>query len=416
VGELGDDVAGQIIVGWHGRAGVGVAHDAVAQPGLRLLRGRVGEPGDELQVHPSGAVEADVECVGKVRDMLGHGRGRTDGALREATGLADEPSLLVGLLQRHDEVTAGLLAFVGASVPPAAQAAEPAGERLIRLVELPALVLHLRVDARMGGVELQCLQLTRKVAQPDHAAQTLRVVAVAVRGLHDGLVVAVPDHATFVDRVLERRRMIRPDHDLRRRQRFAEDGVRRLHARRGELRVEPFREHPAELVRVAVERDVEVAAVTAEHRLDDAHRVGVEAGGDHAVDVDRHIPVAGHLHGRGMHPRLVRHMVERPAALAQHQHVGDGLGAGLPAERGGREPDHCGELGLAGQVGAHRLRPFVERVAARQQHGGAAGTQRVDRAFDEVVVQRETRRGAVEQLVVDADVARIGHVADRHVE
>ena len=108
--------------------------------------------------------------------------------------------------------------------------------------------------------------------------------------------------------------------------------------------------------------------------------------------------------------------VERLFASAQNEHVGDGLGAGLAGERRGRQAHCADELGLSREVGAHGLGAFVERVSAGQQHGDAAGPQRVHRAFDEVVVQGEAGCAAVRGPVVEADVARIGHVADGQVE
>ena len=92
--------------------------------------------------------------------------------------------------------------------------------------------------------------------------------------------------------------------------------------------------------------------------------------------------------------------------------------ASVPAwrERRGRQTHHADELGFPREVGAHGLGAFVERVPAGQQHRDAAGAQRVHRAFDEVVVQGEAGRAAVRGPVVEADVARVGHVADGEVE
>mgnify|MGYP000709598807 CR=1 FL=1 len=56
-------VAGEVVLGGHDRNGVGVAYDSVAQAGLGLLDGGVGEARDEFQVDPAGAVETDVQCL-----------------------------------------------------------------------------------------------------------------------------------------------------------------------------------------------------------------------------------------------------------------------------------------------------------------------------------------------------------------
>ena len=142
------------------RAGVGVAYDSVAQAGLGLLDGGVGEARDEFQVDPAGAVEADVQRVVQAVRMVGHGRHGADGPLREAFRLADEPSFFVGLLQRHDEVAAGFLAVVGAPVGAVVQASELAGEPVVCLVEFLAFGLHGGV-VHVGGVEFEALEFAR---------------------------------------------------------------------------------------------------------------------------------------------------------------------------------------------------------------------------------------------------------------
>ena len=346
--------------------------------------------------------------------MVGHGRHGADGPLREAFRLADEPSFFVGLLQCHDEVAAGFLAVVGAPVGAVVQASELAGEPVVCLVEFLAFGLHGGV-VHVGGVEFEALEFARQVAQADHAAQSACLVALAVGGLGDGGAVAVPDHAALVDRVFERGHMVRADDDLRAFGRFHLAQLQRRPAV-GDLHGEQCPEPFADPFRVALEDDVEVAAEPSDHRSDVAHRVRGHVVGDRLVDVDGHVLVAGHGDRRGVDPCLVGRAVERPFALAQHEHVGDGLGAGLAGERRGRQTHHADELGLPREVGAHGLGAFVERVPAGQQHRDAAGAQRVHRAFDEVVVQGEAGCAAVRGPVVEADVARVGHVADGEVE
>ena len=412
--EFRSHVAGEVVLGGHDRAGVGVAYDPVAQAGLGLLDGGVGEARDEFQIDPAGAVEADVQRVVQAVRMVGHGRYGADGPLREAFRLADEPSFFVGLLQRHDEVAAGFLTVVGAEVGAVVQASELAGEPVVCLVEFLAFGLHGGV-VHAGGVEFEALEFARQVAQADHAAQSARLVSLTVGGLGDGGAVAVPDHAARVDRVFERGHMVRADDDLRTFGRFHLAQLQRRPAvgdLHGEHRPEPF----ADLFRVALEDDVEVAAEPADHWSDVAHRVRGHVVGDRLVDVDGHVLVAGHGDRCGVDPCLVGRAVERPFASAQHKHVGDGLGAGLAGERRGRQTHHADELGFPREVGAHGLGAFVERVPAGQQHRDAAGAQRVHRAFDEVVVQGEAGRAAVRGPVVEADVARVGHVADGEVE
>lgn len=411
--EFRPHVAGEVVLGGHDRAGVGVADDPVAQAGLGLLDGGVGEARDEFQVDPAVTVEADVQRVVQTVGMVGHGRHRADGPLREAFRLADEPSFFIRLLQRHDEMAAGFLTVVGAAVGAVAQSSELAGEPVVCLVEFLAFGLHGWV-VHAGGVQFEALEFSRQVAQADHAAQSARPVSLTVGGLGDGGAVAVPDHAARVDRVLERGHMIRADDDLRAFVRFRP--AQRQRSSVGDLRGEQFAEPVADLFRVALEDDVEVAAEPSDHRSDVAHRVPGHVVGDRLVDVDGHVPVSGHGDRRGVDPRLVGRAVERPFASAQHKHVGDGLGAGLTGERRGRQTHHADELGLPRDVGAHGLGTFVERVPAGQQHCDAAGAQRVHRAFDEVVVQGEAGRAAVRGPVVEADVARVGHVADGEVE
>ena len=209
--------------------------------------------------------------------------------------------------------------------------------------------------------------------------------------------------------------MVRADDDLRAFGRFHLAQLQRRPAV-GDLHGEQCPEPFADPFRVALEDDVEVAAEPSDHRSDVAHRVRGHVVGDRLVDVDGHVLVAGHGDRRGVDPCLVGRMVERPFASAQHEHVGDGLGAGLAGERRGRQTHHADELGFSREVGAHGLGAFVERVSAGQQHRDAAGAQRVHRAFDEVVVQGEAGCAAVRGPVVEADVARIGHVADGEVE
>ena len=256
------------------------------------------------------------------------------------------------------------------------------------------------------------MELARQVSQADHAAQASRLVALAVGYLGDGGAVAVPDHSALVDGVFERCHMVRPDRDLRPSGRFRQRQRRAV----GDLCGEQFLESFADLFRVALEDDVEVAAEPSDHRSDVAYRVRGHVVGDRLVDVDGHVLVSGHGDRIGVDPRLVGRAVERLFASAQNEHVGDGLGAGLAGERRGRQAHCADELGLSREVGAHGLGAFVERVSAGQQHGDAAGPQRVHRAFDEVVVQGEAGCAAVRGPVVEADVARIGHVADGQVE
>ena len=411
--ELRPHVSGEVVLGGHDLAGVRVTDDAVAQTGLGLLDGGVGQARDEFQVDPAGAVETDVQRVVQAVGMVGHGRHRADGPLREAFRLAGEPSLFVGLLQRHDEMAAGFLAAVGALVGAVAQSSELAREPVVCPVEFGALGFHVRV-VYAGGVEFEPLELARQVSQADHAAQASRLVALAVGYLGDGGAVAVPDHSALVDGVFERCHMVRPDRDLRPSGRFRL--AQRQRRAVGDLRGEQFAEPVADLFRVALEDDVEVAAEPSDHRSDVAHRVRGHVAGDRLVDVDGHVLVSGHGDRRGVDPCLVGRAVERPFASAQNEHVGDGLGAGLAGERRGRQAHCADELGLSREVGAHGLGAFVERVSAGQQHGDAAGPQRVHRAFDEVVVQGEAGCAAVRGPVVEADVARIGHVADGQVE
>ena len=310
-------------------------------------------------------------------------------------------------------MAAGFLAAVGASVDAVVQASELAREPVVRPVELDALGLHGGVvDA--GGVEFEPLEFSRQVSQADHAAQAPRLVALAVGDLGDGDPVAVPDHSSLVDRVLERCHMVRADHDLCPSGRFRLAQRQRLAV--GDLRGEQFAEPSSDLFCVTLEDDVEIAAEPSDHRSDVAHRVCWHVVGDRLVDVDGHVLVSGHGDRCGVDPCLVGRAVERPFALAQHEHVGDGLGAGLACERRGRQAHHADELGLPREVGAHGLGAFVERVPAGQQHRDAAGAQRVHRAGDEVVVQGEAGCAAVHGPVVEADVARIGHVADGEVE
>lgn len=174
--EFRSHVAGEVVLGGHDRAGVGVAYDPVAQAGLGLLDGGVGEARDEFQIDPAGAVEADVQRVVQAVRMVGHGRYGADGPLREAFRLADEPSFFVGLLQRHDEVAAGFLTVVGAEVGAVVQASELAGEPVVCLVEFLAFGLHGGV-VHAGGVEFEALEFARQVAQADHAAQSARLVS-----------------------------------------------------------------------------------------------------------------------------------------------------------------------------------------------------------------------------------------------
>ncbi len=310
-------------------------------------------------------------------------------------------------------MAAGFLAVVGAPVDAVVQASELAREPVVCLVELDALGLHGGVvDA--GGVEFEALEFSCQVSQADHAAQAPRLVVLAVGDLGDGGPVAVPDHPSLVDRVFERCHMVRADHDLCPSGRFRLAQRQRLAV--GDLRGEQFAEPSADLFRATLEDDVEIAAEPSDHRSDVAHRVCWHVVGDRLVDVDGHVLVSGHGDRIGVDPRLVGRAVERPFALAQHEHVGDGLGAGLACERRGRQAHHADELGLPREVGAHGLGAFVERVPAGQQHRDAAGAQRVHRAFDEVVVQGKAGCAAVRGPVVEADVARIGHVADGEVE
>lgn len=411
--ELRPHVSGEVVLGGHDLAGVRVTDDAVAQTGLGLLDGGIGQARDEFQVDPAGAVETDVQRVVQAVGMVGHGRHRADGPLREAFRLAGEPSLFVGLLQRHDEMAAGFLAAVGALVGAVAQSSELAREPVVCPVEFGALGFHVRV-VYAGGVEFEPLELARQVSQADHAAQASRLVALAVGYLGDGGAVAVPDHSALVDGVFERCHMVRPDRDLRPSGRFRL--AQRQRRAVGDLCGEQFLESFADLFRVALEDDVEVAAEPSDHRSDVAYRVRGHVVGDRLVDVDGHVLVSGHGDRIGVDPRLVGRAVERPFASAQNEHVGDGLGAGLAGERRGRQAHCADELGLSREVGAHGLGAFVERVSAGQQHGDAAGPQRVHRAFDEVVVQGEAGCAAVRGPVVEADVARIGHVADGQVE
>ncbi|MDB6724255.1 hypothetical protein [Bifidobacterium longum] len=155
--ELRPHVSGEVVLGGHDLAGVRVTDDAVAQTGLGLLDGGVGQARDEFQVDPAGAVETDVQRVVQAVGMVGHGRHRADGPLREAFRLAGEPSLFVGLLQRHDEMAAGFLAAVGALVGAVAQSSELAREPVVCPVEFGALGFHVRV-VYAGGVEFEPLE------------------------------------------------------------------------------------------------------------------------------------------------------------------------------------------------------------------------------------------------------------------
>ena len=214
VAEFRSHVAGEIVLGGHDVAGVGAAYDPVAQSRLGLLDGGVGQACYEFQIDPAIAVEADVQRVVQTVGMVGHGRHGADGPLREAFRLADEPSFFICLLQCHDEMAAGFLAAVGALVGAVAQSSELAREPVVRSVEFGTLGFHARViDA--GGVEFEPLEFSRQVSQADHAAQTPRLVALAVGDLGDGDPVAVPDHSALVDGVFERCHVVRPDHDLR---------------------------------------------------------------------------------------------------------------------------------------------------------------------------------------------------------
>ena len=62
----------------------------------------------------------------------------------------------------------------------------------------------------------------------------------------------------------------------------------------GDLCGEQFLESFADLFRVALEDDVEVAAEPSDHRSDVAYRVRGHVVGDRLVDVDGHVLVSGH--------------------------------------------------------------------------------------------------------------------------
>ena len=148
---------------------------------------------------------------------------------------------------------------------------------------------------------------------------------------------------------------------------------------------EPF----ADLFRVALEDDVEVAAEPSDHRSDVAYRVRGHVVGDRLADV---LTVTSWHPGTAIGVEWihassgVRSSVR--SRLRRTSNVGDGLGAGLAGERRGRQAHHADELGFSREVGAHGLGAFVERVPAGQQHGDAAGAAaRPTEAFDEVVVQ-----------------------------
>ena len=182
-----------------------------------------------------------------------------------------------------------------------------------------------------------------------------------------------------------------------------------------ELRVELRCEQSADRVLVAVEGHVEVPAETAEHWRDLSDRVAGRIVGDETVGGYRHVLVSRHRDGCCVDPWQVRNMVERLRALAQNEHVSHGLRAGLASERGGGQAHHADEFGLARQIGPGRFDALVHRVAAGEQHCHASRTQRVHRAFDKIVVQRQARRSTVRKTVVHGDVARIRHVAYRRV-
>lgn len=200
-------------------------------------------------------------------------------------------------------MAAGFLAAVGALVGAVAQSSELAREPVVCPVEFGALGFHVRV-VYAGGVEFEPLELARQVSQADHAAQASRLVALAVGYLGDGGAVAVPDHSALVDGVFERCHMVRPDRDLRPSGRFRL--AQRQRRAVGDLCGEQFLESFADLFRVALEDDVEVAAEPSDHRSDVAYRVRGHVVGDRLVDVDGHVLVSGHGDRIGVDPRPTR--------------------------------------------------------------------------------------------------------------
>ena len=169
-----------------------------------------------------------------------------------------------------------------------------------------------------------------------------------------------------------------------------------------------------------LERDVDVAGdrdgqLRAELAGADADLADDPLGvvlGEVAVDDDLPVGVAADAPTVLSHPLGIARPVGGVAA-AQHEHVGDDLGAGGLLVRGHRQPDRGDQVGHGGDLAARGRVGRVHRVVAGQHRHDAAGAGQREGLDDEVVVQRVV--AGVVHLVVQRDFAE-RDVADDQVE
>lgn len=274
------------------------------------------------------------------------------------------------------------------------------------LIERPPGLLDVLVGR--VRVHLEALQGVHVVAQAHQAAQPARVVAVPRSDRFDAGLVSVPHHAHVIDRVLVHagRLQARRHHGQRR------PLPQLARPRLEQLCVQQFAQPFADGRGIQIGPHVQIGAEPAGRGLDASHRMPVARD----QRVHRHaVRTPGDLHVKRMHPSFVGRVFQRVGPFAQHEHVGDGLGARLQRERRVRQAHRRHQFGFARQVGACGLAALVKRMPACQQHRHAARAQRVDRAFDEVVMQWQLP-GLAPDRVRQPYVARIRHVADRRVQ
>ena len=108
-----------------------------------------------------------------------------------------------------------------------------------------------------------------------------------------------------------------------------------------------------------------------------------------------------------MQPVGVRRCGDVGFATAEHQDVGDDLGAGDPFECGRGQPHRADEVGDGVHVAARLVRGGIQRSGGGDRHDVAAGGGEVERLEQEVVVD------AVAGRIVDRVVH--GEPAERHI-